>query len=87
MPHPPKDTADCLMQQHWNAMRAQEKESIRYNALANWMCNGQPATPGDRISYEILGLVEGRKQQNWPIPRKDFDAAIDRAVLMTKVVD
>jgi len=82
MPHPPKDTADCLLQQHWNAMHEQEKAAIRYNALATWMCNGQPATPTDRIAYEMLGLVEGRKPQHWPIPRKDFDEAMDRAIFV-----
>lgn len=81
MPNPPRDTADCLMQQHWNSMNEQEKAAIRYTALANWMCKGQPATPDDKIAYEMLGLVEGRSKRNWPISRKDFDAAIDRAVL------
>lgn len=81
MPHPPRDTADCLLQQHWNSMHDQEKAAIRYNALAEWMRAGQPATPDDRIAYEILGLVAGRSKRNWPISRKDFDAAIDRAVL------
>lgn len=81
MPKPPKDNAECLMHQHWNAMQEQEKAMIRYNALANWLCQGQPATPHDKIAYEILGLVEGRSKHNWPISRKDFDAAIDRAVM------
>jgi hypothetical protein len=77
----PRDTADCLLQQHWNMMSDYEKAAIRYNALANWMCAGQPATPDDRITFEILGLVEGRKAKNWPISRKEFDEAIDRAIL------
>jgi len=83
MKNQPRDTADYLMQQHWNAMHEQEKNSIRYNALAKWMCSGQPATPDDRIALEILGLVEGRLEKHWPISRKDFDEAIDRAVLHT----
>lgn len=57
-----------------------KRDADRYNALAGWMRKGQPATPDDRIAYEMLGLVEGRSKQSWPIPREQFDAAIDNAV-------
>ncbi len=48
----------------------------RYAALSKWLRSGQPGK--DRMAYEMLGLVERR--QTWPIPQKEFDAAIDRAI-------
>lgn len=48
----------------------------RYAALSKWLRGGQSVK--DRMAYEMLGLVERRK--TWPIPQKDFDAAVDRAI-------
>jgi hypothetical protein len=74
-----RDTADSLMKRHLLDMNEIEKDALRYKILSEWMRKGQPAKPGDKVAYEILGLIEGRSR--WPISKKEFDDAIDRALI------